>query len=207
MSLAGRAAAWQKPSMAIPAKPGRPDTAPALFRLLSESALSRAALSACGVPLALLDANAKGRPFVSVNGAFEAFFGHREGELRGRSLAFLLRGDEALAQRVLGDTQRRWELDASSKDGTLRHIEISLGGLRAADGALTHFVLAFSDRGEVQRLRAEVEQLKSLAASSLGLCLESVAQPAGGAQKPAVEVAPADKLHADRKPGRVLQQR
>jgi PAS domain S-box-containing protein len=193
--------------MAIPVKLGRPDTAPALFRLLSESALSRAALSACGVPLALLDANAKGRPFVSVNGAFEAFFGHIEGELRGRSLALLLRGDEALAQRVLGDAQRRWELDACSKDGTLRHVEISLGALRGADGALTHWVLAFSDCGEVQRLRAEVEQLKSLAASSLGLCLESVAQPARGAQKPAVEVAAADELHADRKPGRVLQHR
>lgn len=193
--------------MAIPVKPGRPDTAPALFRLLSESALSRAALSACGVPLALLDANSKNRPFVSVNAAFEAFFGHREGELRGRSLAVLLRGDEALAQRVLGEPQRRWELDASSKDGPLRHVEVGLGALRGADGALTHWVLTFSDRNEVQRLRAEVEQLKALAASSLGLCLEPVAQPARGTQKAAVEVAAADELHADRKPGRVLQHR
>jgi len=193
--------------MAIPVKPGRPDTAPALFRLLSESALSRAALSACGVPLALLDANSKNRPFVSVNAAFEAFFGHREGELRGRSLAVLLRGDEALAQRVLGEPQRRWELDASSKDGTLRHVEVGLGALRGADGALTHWVLTFSDRNEVHRLRAEVEQLKALAASSLGLCLEPVAQPARGAQKAPVEVAAADELHADRKPGRVLQHR
>ena len=193
--------------MAIPVKPGRPDTAPALFRLLSESALSRAALSACGVPLALLDANSKNRPFVSVNAAFEAFFGHREGELRGRPLAVLLRGDEALAQRVLGEPQRCWELAAASKDGTLRHVEVALGALRGADGALTHWVLTFSDRNEVQRLRAEVEQLKALAASSLGLCLEPVAQPARGTQKAAVEVAAADELHADRKPGRVLQHR
>jgi len=193
--------------MAIPVKPGRPDTAPALFRLLSESALSRAALSACGVPLALLDANSKQRPFVSVNAAFEAFFGHREGELRGRSLAVLLRGDEALAQRVLAEPQRRWELDACSKDGTLRHLEVSLGALRGADGALTHWVLTFTDRGEVQRLRAELEQLKALAASSLGLRLDPVSQPARATQKPAVEVAPADELHPDRKPGRILQQR
>ena len=204
--LAARSVA-KAPTMAIPVKPGRPDTAPALFRLLSESALSRAALSACGVPLALLDAKAKARPFVSVNAAFEAFFGHRESELLGRSPSILLRGDEALAQRLLADPRRRWQIDVWSKDGALRHVEIVFGALHGADGSLTHWVAAFSDRGEVEQLRAEVEQLKALAASSLGLRLDPVAQPARGAQKAAVEVAPADELHADRKPGRVLQQR
>lgn len=193
--------------MAIPVKPGRPDTAPALFRLLSESALSRAALSACGVPLALLDANAKGHPFVSVNAAFEAFFGHRDGELRGRSAAKVFHDDEALVQRLLSEPQRHWPVTAWSKDGALRHVEVAVGALRGADGSLTHWVVAFSDRTEVERLRAEVEQLKALAASSLGLRLDPVAQPARGAQKAAVEVAAPDELHPDRKTGRVLQQR
>src|SRR5580765_1224899 len=150
---------WQKSEpMAIPVKPARPDTAPALFRLLSESSLSRAALSACAIPLALLDAGAKGHPFVSVNAAFEVFFGHREGELRGRSTAVLFRGDEALAQRLLSDPQRRWQIDAWSKDGTLRHIDISFGALHTADGSLSHWGATFSDRQEIEQLRAEVEQ-------------------------------------------------
>jgi len=38
------------------------DAAPALFRLLSDGALSRAALGACGFPLAILDASAPTRP-------------------------------------------------------------------------------------------------------------------------------------------------
>ena len=52
--------------MTISHKASRPEAAPALFRLLSDSALSRAALGACGFPVALLDASAKGRPFSSL---------------------------------------------------------------------------------------------------------------------------------------------
>ena len=207
MPLVSPQRTWQKQPVTIPSKPARPDAAPALFRLLSDSALSRAAFGACGIPLALLDANAKGRPSTSVNAAFEAFFGHRQGELAGRPLAALFRGDEALAERVLSDAERRWELDVRSKDGTLRHVELAFGGLRAADGRLTHWVLAFSDRAEVHRLRAEVEQLKALAASPLELRLDPSAQPARGAQKPAVEAAPADELRSDRKTSGILHQR
>jgi len=207
MPLVSPQLTWQKHRMAIPAKPARLDAAPALFRLLADSALSRAAFGACGVPLALLDANSKGRPFTFVNAAFEAFFGHRQHELLGKSIAVLFHGDEALSQRLLADPQGRWELDAWSKDGTLRHVELALGGLRAADGRLTHWVLAFSDRAEIHRLRAEVEQLKALASSSLGLCLDPVAQPARGAQKASVEKTTADELRADRKAGGILQHR
>src|SRR6185295_9567834 len=97
-------------------KSGKPQTAPALFRLLSDSALSRAALGACGVPVALLDANAKAHTFTYVNCAFEAFFGYSESEAVGRSLAKLLfHGDDALVQRLLADSPRRWELTAWAK--------------------------------------------------------------------------------------------
>jgi len=201
---------WQKQVMTVlGGKPGKPQTAPALFRLLSDSALSRAALGVCGIPVALLDATAtKTRTFTYVNAAFETFFGYRESEALGRSVAALLfRGDETLVQRLLAESPRRWELTAWTKDGDLRHIELALGGLRSADGKLTHWVVAFSDRGEVERLRAEVESLKALAASSLGLRLDSVGQPARTAQKAGVEIPASDELNADRKPAGILHQR
>jgi PAS domain S-box-containing protein len=189
-------------------KSGKPQGAPALFRLLSDSALSRAALGACGVPVALLDAAAKTHAFTYVNAAFEAFFGYRESEALGRSVAALLfRDDETLVQRLLAESPRRWELTAWSKDGDLRHIEVALGGLRSADGKLTHWVIAFSDRGEVERLRAEVESLKALAASSLGLRLDPAGKPARGAQKAGVEIPAPDELNADRKAAGILHQR
>ena len=37
--------------------------------------------------------------------------------------------------------------------------------LISADGNLTHWVMAFSDRAEVEKLRSELEGLKSLAAA------------------------------------------
>ena len=189
-------------------KSGKPQTAPALFRLLSDSALSRAALGACGGPVALLDANAKTRAFTYVNAAFEAFFGYRESEAVGRPLAKLLfRGDDALVHRLLEESPRRWELTAWAKDGDMRHVEAALCGLRSADGRLTHWVIAFSDRGEVERLRAEIESLKSLAAASLSLRLNPASQPARGAQKAGIEISAADELNADRQAAGILHQR
>jgi len=43
-------------------------------------------------------------------------------------------------------------------------VEITLGAVHDADGELTHWVLAFADRSEVERLRSQLEALKSLAA-------------------------------------------
>ena len=189
-------------------KAGRTPTAPALYRLLADSALSRAALGACGVPMAMLDANAKTRTLSYVNAAFEAFFGHRECDALGRPIAALLfRNDEALVQRLLSESPRRWELTAWGKDGEVRHVEVALAALRDADGRLTHWVIAFSDRAEIERLRSEVESLKSLAAASLGVRLEPGAQPARGAQKARIEVPAADELHADRQAAGILHQR
>jgi len=193
--------------MVIPSKPLRPDTAPALFRLLADCALSRAALGNCAVPVLILDAAAKGRPVAYVNAAFESLFGYGAQETRARSLAALLfRGDEALVQRML-EAPRRWEVTVWGKDGAERAVAASVAPLRAVDGTLTHWVVTLSDRSEVERLRAEVETLKALAASTLELRLHAAGEPAGRAQEPRVEVAPADKLHADRKPLSILQQR
>jgi PAS domain S-box-containing protein len=194
--------------MAIPPrKPtGRPQAAPALFQLLSDSALSRAALNACGVPLALLDVEK--RTVSYVNAAFASYFGFGEREALGKSIAaLLLRGDEALAQRVLADCPSAWPLTAWRKDGAELQLQLALSGVRAADGRLTHWVLTFSDRTEVERLRAELESMKNLSVGSLALRLEPAGQPARGAQQPGVEITAADELHAERQPARPFHQR
>jgi PAS domain S-box-containing protein len=150
--------------MTVLSKVQRPVAAPALARLLSDSALSRAALSACGMPLALLDATSPTRPLTYVNPAFEGFFGWREADAIGRSLATVLfHGDDAVVQRLLADSGSRWELKAWGRDGAVRHVELTLGNVRSADGGLTHQVVAFSDRSELERLRAELQTLRALA--------------------------------------------
>ena len=151
-------------------KPLRPagaaEAAPALYRLLSDSALSRAALGACGLPLAMLDARIASRPLSYVNAAFEGFFGYRAGDALGRTLAALLfRGDEPLVHRLLAESTSRWKLRAWGKDGAVRHVEITFGAVHSADGQLTHWVVAFADRSEVERLRSELEALQVLAAA------------------------------------------
>ena len=152
--------------MTLANRAARRDAAPALFRLLSDSALSRAALGACGFQLAILDAAAASRPVTFVNPAFEGFFGYAPGEALGRPLAALiLRGDEPLLHRLLAESVSRWELKAWAKDGTARQVEVSLGAVRSAEGRLTHWVVAFADRSEVERLRAELAALKSLASA------------------------------------------
>lgn len=199
---------WDKGGMTIPQKPGRTQAAPALYRLLSESALSRAALGCCGVALALLDANAKNRPFTFVNAAFEALFGFREADALGRPLsALLFHNDEALVERLVTISSRRWELSAWGKDGDARHVEVSVAALRDAAGRVSHHVIVFSDRSELERLRSEVESLRSLAAASLGLRLERVPEPACGAQQPGIEAPTADQLYADRQATRILEKR
>ena len=150
--------------MTVLNKVTRPEAAPALFRLLSDSALSRAALDACGFPLAILDAESPARGVTYVNPAFEDFFGYRAGEAIGRPLAKLVfRGDDSLAQRLLAKPSSRWQLRAWGADGNSRHVEIALSSVRSADGRRAHWVVAFSDRNEVERLRAELEALRALA--------------------------------------------
>lgn len=152
--------------MASVIRSDKPEAAPALYRLLSDSALSRAALGACGIPLAILDARAAARSVTYVNPAFESFYGYRAGEALGRPLAALLfKNDEPLVHRLLAEPGSRWKLRAWGKDGAVRHVDASLGAVHSAAGELTHWVVAFADRSEVEKLRAELEGLKSLAAA------------------------------------------
>jgi PAS domain S-box-containing protein len=123
-----------------------------LEKLLADSALARAALRTCGFPLAIVDAAAAGRPVVYANPAFERFFGLRAGEASGRPLATLIfRGDEAMLYRLLAQAPAFRELETWSKDGALRHVEMTLGALRDPAGRLTHWVAGFAD---LERLKA-----------------------------------------------------
>lgn len=123
-----------------------------LERLLADSALARAALRACGFPLAIVDATAPGRPVVYANPVFEKFFGMRPGEAAGQPLALLIfRGDEAQLYRLLAQASAHQELETWSKDGSIRHVEMTLGALRNPEGRLTHWVVGFAD---LQRLKA-----------------------------------------------------
>jgi len=152
--------------MASVMKPEKPEAAPALYRLLTDSALSRAALGACGIPLAILDARIPARSITYVNPAFEAFFGVRASDALGHPLAKLLfKNDEPLVHRLLAESSSRWKLRAWGKDGAVRYVEIALGAVHSAAGELTHWVVALADRSEVEKLRAELEGLKSLAAA------------------------------------------
>ena len=146
----------------LPPVARRREAAPALFRLLADSALSRAALSACGFPLALVDADAPGRPVTYVNSAFEGFFGYCESEARGRGVVDLLfRGDQAVAHRLFEEPASRWRPPAWSKDGAALQIEATVGAVRASDGRLTHWVLGIVDRSELESLRAEIAELRA----------------------------------------------
>lgn len=123
-----------------------PDTTPALTRLLSESALYRAALGACGFPVVILDAADPARPVIYVNAAFEEFFGYAAHEALGQPLAQLvLRGDEPLAHRLLAGSRAHWQINVWTKDGTARRAETTIGAVRGPDGRVSHWVAAFAE--------------------------------------------------------------
>jgi PAS domain S-box-containing protein len=145
--------------------PGRAAPAPALFRLLAESALSRAALAACGFPVALADASLKGRPITYVNSAFEAFFGYRAEEALGRPVITALFPHDETASSIFERAPARLTMRARRSDGAQLEVELTIGMVHGTDGRLTHWVLAFADRSELARLREELRVLKAIAAA------------------------------------------
>lgn len=151
--------------MTIPerTRPGalRPEVAPALFRLLAEAALSRAALDACGLPVALADAALRAQPLSYVNQAFESYFGYRAAEALGRPCAAFLFSEPAAAQQLFREPAVQASMRARRKDGSHAQVEVSVSAVRTADGRVTHWVLAFSDRAELEQLRAELNALKA----------------------------------------------
>ncbi len=143
----------------------RPAAIPALARLLSDSALSRAALAACGFPVALADASAKGRPLTYVNPAFEVFFGYRADDALGRPVITLLFPEAEGAASMFNEAPARVQTRARCKNGTGAEVELSIGMVHGVDGMLTHWVLAFADRGEIARMQEELRVLRAIAAA------------------------------------------
>ncbi len=141
------------------------DAAPAVYGRLSDSALCRAALGACGFPVALADASAKGHPLTFANQAFEAFFGYRTDEIVGRPAITLLFPEDESAATMFDRAPARVEMRARRKDGTTAHVELTIGMVHGANGRLSHWVLAFADRSELERLREELRVIKAIAAS------------------------------------------
>ena len=126
--------------------------------------MARSALGACGFPIAILDDSATNRPVTYVNAAFETYFGCRADEAIGRGLgAVVFRGDEALVHRMAAEQTPRRAVKAWAKDGSARPVEMTLTAVRGSDGRISHWVAAFSDRTEVERLRAELDSLRTLA--------------------------------------------
>jgi PAS domain S-box-containing protein len=146
----------------IPA--GRPQ-APALARLLADSALSRAALAACGFPVALADAVAMGHPVTYVNPAFEAFFGYRTQDVVSRPAITLLFPEDEAAAGMFNEAPSRLHMRARRKDGNTVDVELSIGMVHGVDGRLTHWVLAFADRSEIARMQDELRVLRAIAAA------------------------------------------
>ena len=143
----------------------RRQTAPALAQLLSDSALSRAALAACGFPVALADAGNKGRPITYVNHAFERFFGYRADEVQGRPAITLLFPEGDGAASMFSNAPVRLHMRARRKDGSAAEVELSIGMVHGVDGSLTHWVLAFADRGEISHMQEELRVLRAIAAA------------------------------------------
>jgi len=141
------------------------EAAPALFRLLSESAASRAALAACGFEVAIADARAQGHPLIYANPAFESAFGYRRDEVVGRPAITLLFPEDESAADMFRDASARVEMRIRRKEGSAARVELSIGMLNGADGTLTHRVLGFADRSELARLREELRLVRSLAAA------------------------------------------
>jgi PAS domain S-box-containing protein len=130
----------------------RPEVAPALFRLLAEAALSRAALDACGLPVAIADATGS-RPISYVNQAFETCFGFRAAEALGRPAPVLLAMDPAEAEPLFREPAQRVVLRAQRKDCSLAQLEVTVGAVHGSDGRVTHWVLSFCDCTELVQLR------------------------------------------------------
>ncbi|MDX1374699.1 MAG: PAS domain-containing protein [Burkholderiales bacterium] len=139
----------------------RQDSAPALFRLLADSALSRAALAACGAAVAIVDAEDPGWPVAHLNPAFERLFGHRECDVRGQSLVALVLGRTAeLQSRLLEAMHGPQEISALHKNGAQLEVDLVLGPVHDSSGRLTHWVVTFTDCSERARLRAELSMQK-----------------------------------------------
>lgn len=125
--------------------------APALYRLLSDSALNRAALDVCAAPVAIIDATATAHPVVYANPAFEALLGYAASEVLGRPARALLvsEAETLLDWLPWGGELARVEFISHRRDGAPLRIEGVAGDIRGTRGERTHWVLTLTDLGRL----------------------------------------------------------
>jgi len=66
---------------------------------------------------------------------------------------------------MFNEAPARVQMRARRKDGSAADVELSIGMVHGADGRLTHWVLAFADRSELEHLREELRVLRAIAAA------------------------------------------
>ena len=135
--------------------PASHEAAPALFRLLSDSALYRAAMSASSLPLALLDAGHAELPFVFVNPAFERLCGYAARDTLGRHASLVLAAcsEEASLRTVLEPAGATTAANAGlriacrvrQRDATERAVLAVFDPVRDNRGRVTHWIVALDD--------------------------------------------------------------
>lgn len=127
--------------------------APALFRLLSDSALNRAALDVCGAAIAIVDAVDLSHPLVYVNPAFATLARREQADCVGRSMLSLLVADATGIADWLpaGGLRSRIEFDLRGGDGCAVRVEGVAGDVRGTRGQRTHWVLTFNDLRQTGR--------------------------------------------------------
>ena len=121
--------------------------APALFRLLSDSALNRAALDVCGAAVAIVDAGDPALPIVYANPAFEATFRITVDRVVGSPAIERVAADarDLSAWSPCGGERSRVEFEAHRGDGSRFAAEAVAGEVRGTRGERTHWVLTFTD--------------------------------------------------------------
>jgi hypothetical protein len=152
-----------KRGMTIPCKsvlrletrsPGnRATPAPALFQLLTDSALSRAALGACGFAIGLLDARRPGMPLTFANSALEELAGVRADQLLGRPAGSTLFAPDAAevldalaldvqTRGVPAHARVRLRDERMHGPDTAGEAEVALNAVRDVRGAISCWVLS-----------------------------------------------------------------
>jgi hypothetical protein len=57
---------------------------------------------------------------------------------------------------MFNDAPVRLQMRARRKDASTADVELSIGMVHGVEGRLTHWVLAFADRGEIARMHEEL---------------------------------------------------
>ena len=124
--------------------------------------LSASVFSAANEAIIIADRDCR---IIDVNAAFSEITGYTHDEIVGKNLRLLKSGRhppefyEAMWRTVREEGRWQGELWHRRKDQTLFAAHMTLGTVRDAAGAITHYVALFSDVTEAQRQQEEIQRL------------------------------------------------